>query len=141
MARRQKPDWTPAPKKALGRLSETFVGFGVFDFGFYCVIGPYADLPAYAAHRHNDPSIATDPWEAEPRGAYVNDGAHAPIVWMPRYPRTAREYGTLAHEILHVLRCFGEWGGIKLTRESDEVFCHALGYGITKVLDELRPSR
>lgn len=130
-------NWTPAPRKALKGLREVRVHFGTFDFPFYCVAGPWADFPDYVAWRHRESAN----WlrgRVEQRGLYVQAFGKPPIVWIPRCPRTPREIGTLAHEVLHIVKLMGEWAGIHFGEDTQEVFCHALGHGVTTILTELR---
>jgi hypothetical protein len=60
------------------------------------------------------------------------------IIWLPRWPRTPEEYGTLAHEVGHVVRCLCGWAGIEINEDTDEVLCHGLKHGVKSVL-EARP--
>jgi hypothetical protein len=127
--------WIPAPRKVLGRLREIRVHFGMFDFALYCAVGPLTDVPGYVAWRNDDPGY---PQLAPARGYHFVHGRRAPIIWIPRKPRTPREHGTLAHEVFHAVRQMAEWHGIALSRETDEVYCHALGHVVTAILTELR---
>lgn len=131
--------WVRAPKKALGRLRECRVHFGTFDFAFYCVVGPAEDLPGYVAFRHGD----TEPeWVlAGARGAngvYVLHGNKPPVVWLRAMPRSPRQIGTVAHEVLHIVRFMFEWVGMHLNDDTQEAYCHALQHGVTTILTELR---
>lgn len=124
-----------APRRVLGRLREVRVHFGMFDFAFYCVVGPLEDVPAYVAWRNDDPDYPEPP---PARGYCFYHDRKPPIVWLPRCPRTPREHATLAHEVFHVVRAMAEWHGLKLCAETNEVFAHALGFGVATVLTELR---
>lgn len=129
--------YVPAPKRARGRLRELKVHFGTFDFIFWCVVGPYEDLADYVKHRHkSDPSwIRGAP---APRGCYFTTSEYAPIIWIPRTPRTPREIGTLAHEVLHIVQITLDRCGIHFGDDTIECYTHMLSYGVTTVLEELR---
>jgi hypothetical protein len=123
------------PAKRLG-LQEIYVHFGTFDFATYCIVGPWQSVAPYIAWKLDYPSFEWD--GSESRGHHFYKAGYVPVIWIPRRPRTPREYGTLAHEVLHVVRDLGEWIGINFTNETDEVFCHATAHAMTTILEELR---
>jgi hypothetical protein len=129
-----------AKRKALGRLREICVDLGMIENGVNCVVGPYADLPAYVAWENDEPAAANPRiWADEPRGCYEYRRGYRPIIWLPRVPRTPREIGTLAHEALHAIRpIMQDWVGIEFDRDTQEVYCHALSHVVTTILTELR---
>lgn len=130
-------DWIPAPKSARGRLRELHVHFGLFDFAFYCVCGPFSDLPPYLIHRR--PGYYCGDEITESRGLHFPGGCRwKPIVWIPCTPRSAQHHGTLAHEVTHVVLEMFDWSGMRLNRDPQETFCHAVGYGVSSVLEGLR---
>ena len=139
MSRKNPP---VAPKAALGRLKEIRVDLGMFDNTVICVVGPYSDLPAYVAWKHESPGAANlRCWSPEPKGAYEYSHGHKPIVWIPRKPRTPAEFGTLAHELLHAIRAImQDWAGIHFDRDTQEVYCHAIGFCMAEVLTALSTS-
>ena len=75
---------------------------------------------------------------SDSRGMYFLHRGHVPIVWIPRRPRTPREYGTLADQVMHVVRMMlVDWVGMPLTDDTDKAFCHALGYAVRAILEAL----
>jgi hypothetical protein len=123
------------PAKRLG-LREIYVHFGTFDFAMYCVVGPWQSVAEYLAWKFKEPDFSWD--GAASRGHHFHKSEYVPVIWIPRTPRTPREYGTLAHEIVHAVRDLGEWIGLNFNNETDEVFCHATGHAMTTILEELR---
>ena len=73
------------------------------------------------------------------RGRYFYRPGYVPIIWIPCKPRTPVEYGTLGHEVLHAVRLMlFDWAGIPLSAQTDEVYCHAIGHAMRKILEALR---
>lgn len=113
------------------------VHFGTFDFSFICLAGPYVNVEKYVAWKFDDPGYKVDcPYE--PRGRVFFRQGYVPVLWIPRRPRTAREHGTLAHEVLHVVGFLMEWADITYAKNNDEIFCHAVGHAVTHILEGLR---
>jgi hypothetical protein len=57
----------------------------------------------------------------------MDDGGRT-FVWMPSVPKTAEEFGTLAHEIYHATCFVMDRKGIKYSKKSDEAFAYLIGY-------------
>lgn len=126
-------------------LKEIVIHFGMFDFKAICVVGPYEAALKFAAWKHEWPKE----WDVqvvssemnkgyEPRGRIFRRPGYVPVIWIPHRPRTPREYGTLAHEVLHAVRLLMDWAAIELNAETEEAYCHALGHGVTTILDALK---
>lgn len=112
------------------------IHFGTFDFTTHVVVGPFVNLEQYARWKLEDPNITPSP---AARGLHICRYGYVPIIWLPRKPRTPREMGTLAHELLHTIRVMlVDWVGINLNQDTDEAFCHALGMAVTKTLEGLK---
>ncbi len=68
----------------------------------------------------------------ERRGVCFSHKDCAPIIALPRYPKTAEEIGTLAHEAFHAVdHIFDKIRAYK----SDEVFAHSVGAIVRQVLE------
>lgn len=134
MSRKNAP---VAPKAARGRLKEIRVEFGMFENAILCIVGPRADVAVYVEWKHERPVAPF--WSETPSlGSTFYRHGYKPIVWVPRRPRTPRELGTLAHELLHAIRwLMQEWASIDFTNETQEVYCHALGFCMAEVLTKL----
>lgn len=122
---------------ALG-LKEITVHFGIFDVEMTCLVGPYDNVEKFVAWRFDDEQMKPERQTAA-RGMFFHHKGCAPIIWIRRRPRSPKEYGALAHEIMHVM-CFliSEWAGIQLSRDTDEVYCYALGHAMTSILEKLK---
>jgi hypothetical protein len=124
-------------KKPTFNLREIKIHFGTFDFSAYVVIcKDISEAYRYASYCHDTTWIeerSSGGYEA--RGKYFHRTGYCPIIWLPRFPSTPREYGTLAHEAMHVVTILMAWAGIQLNGDTDEVYCHALGHLVNSVLE------
>jgi hypothetical protein len=68
------------------------------------------------------------------RGRVFYRCGYCPILWLPNKPRTAREYGTLCHEVFHVVCSAMGWAAIPLADSSEEAYAHLIGYLTTEIL-------
>jgi len=116
---------------------EVSVHFGMFDYEVACVIGPYQDIARYIAWRFEDPGFKIE-CPLVRRGMTFSRKGYCPIIWLPRYPRTPTEYGTLCHEVLHAVRHLMHWADIPFSADSEEAHCHALGFAVTEILSKLK---
>jgi len=67
----------------------------------------------------------------ERRGVcFYKHGCH-PIIALPRYPKTAEEIGTLAHETVHAINYIFE---AVEEQSRDEIFAHSVGAVVRNVL-------
>lgn len=122
--------------KSLG-FDHVVVNFGMVDYEFTCIVGACDNVKKYVAFKFDDPGYAFErPMTG--RGSFHHKQGCAPIIWIPRWPKTPQEYGTLAHEIGHVVVEMFDHIGHPIDYKTDEAYCHALGFGIRKVL-EARP--
>lgn len=121
-------------------LKKFDVHFGTFEYTVCCIVGPYESAKKYARWKMDDPDIRFA--DTAPRGMCLTSEGWVPILWIPRAPRTAREYGSLAHEVLHaVTYMLNSWTNVRLTLDSDEVYCHAVGHLMTSILESLEVTR
>ena len=102
-----------------------------------CVVGPYTGVEDYVRWKLDDPNFNADS-DHKPRGRIFYRPGYVPILWIPRRPRSAREHGTLAHEVFHAVCHLMNWAMIPLTESSEEVYCHAVGHGVTKILEAIK---
>ena len=124
-----------APRSVLKGLREARVHFGLFDFAVFCIVGPHGDIQRYVEWRHGE---CEPPPEAHGLH-YEGPIDRAPIIWIPRIPKSPADYGTLAHEICHVVReMVVDWARMTHDKGNDEVFCHAVSYAMETLLTELK---
>lgn len=113
------------------------IHFGAFDYTVHVIAGPGKQVAKYVRWKLDDPTYDFE--YSGQRGLHFSRLGWVPIVWLPRPPRTAREYGTLAHEMLHAVRfMFQTHINIPFNYDTDEAYCHALGHAVTKTIEALR---
>lgn len=118
-------------------LREVSVHFGTFDYALNCLVGPYKNVEKYVAWKFEDPGYRTDS-PHEVKGRYFYRIGYAPIIWVPRKPRTPDEIGTLAHEVMHAIHyLLVDWAEIPFTADTQEVYCHAMGLAMRELLTKL----
>lgn len=111
------------------------VYLGVFDYAVRVVIGPQELAIRYIRWYHRTPGLLQeDPTFTSRRGLCVHRDTYCPVIWIPRRPRTPREYATLAHEAFHAVGHVTRWAAITHGEATEEVFCHALGCIVNGVL-------
>lgn len=116
---------------------------GAFDYTVRCVVGNYKKTLEYVAHIYEltDPKGFIEDEMTEDkdlRGKCWHHHGYVPIIWIPRKPRTPREYATLAHETAHAVYAMFAWAHLPNSRDNEEVFGHALGHVISNILDGLK---
>ncbi len=116
-------------------LKEVRVDMGMFDFDVLCVVGNCKKLNAYARWKFNDDMFAYD--ASKTYGCCLFRRGYVPVIWLPKKPRTGREFATLAHESLHAVHRMLDWAGITANGENEEVVCHAMTSLIHKILKQL----
>ena len=109
---------------------------GTFDFDVIVLVWDYKTALAYVSCKLDDKDTDLKLYDMGniPRGKYFSRRGYAPIIWIPRKPKTAREHATYAHECLHVTFHLFEWANIPITRDTEEVQAHALAHLITNGL-------
>ncbi len=123
--------------KKLG-VVEKQVHMGAFDFIVNVVIGDYKAACAYTLWKFDDEKTNLEEYDMGyiPRGKCFFRRGYAPIVWIPKIPKTPREYATLSHECLHAVFHLFEWASIPLTRDTEEVMTHSMAHIISSVLSK-----
>jgi hypothetical protein len=115
-------------------LRSIIVPYEMFGKEVECVIGPIKNLAKYVSWRFEQDDVSQDGLERGRGWTFVRDG-YVPIIWIPRFPVTPADHGTLAHEMAHALIYLFDRVGVPIAPDADETFCHAMSYGITKVLE------
>lgn len=123
-------------------LEEISISFGMFDYEFIVLLGQRKHLAEYLALRFGEPAHRFELADHVKGEAWFPDNkVLAPVVWLPRRPKTALEYATLAHEALHIVFHMTRWFGVELTKESEETHAHALSYAVRTILGKLELPR
>lgn len=122
------------------RLLEKGIHMGTFDYTVYFICGEYEEANRYFSWKLEDNDIDHEEFDKgfEPRGRTMYRSGYCPIVWIPKKPKTPREYATLAHEMLHATCHLMEWAGVPLTQASEEVYAHAQAYLVTEALSAFK---
>lgn len=109
---------------------------GVFDYTIRCCIGDYQETIKYTSKLFGGIDIPQDNVTVgdAPRGCCIFNTEFIPVVWIPHYPKTPREYATLAHECLHAVMHMFRWAALPFTDDTEEVMTHSLSHLITNIL-------
>jgi len=118
------------------KLKEIRVHMGMFDYLVNVIIGKYKSINEYARVRFEDDKFDINEGDddVEPYGQFITRNGYVNIIWLPRYPKTPREYATLAHESVHAACALMDWADIKINKQTDEVVAHAATHIINEVL-------
>lgn len=115
-------------------LREIKIDFRPYEYVATCIVGPWAGVERYARRHFRDPNRAVH--HREPEGYTMFDVGtdYGTLVWLPRKPRTPRDYGIVTHECLHLVRHLFDWVDMQLNEHSEEAYCHALEYAVATIL-------
>lgn len=111
---------------------------GTYDLNYYILIGnDYEKIIKFIQERQND-SVFTYNF-TECLGACFTRFNYRPIIWFPHKPETPRQWGTFAHECLHLVNyILDQWAGIKLSVGSEEAYTHLLCKIVTDILKKFK---
>lgn len=112
-------------------LKKFIVRFDLYHYEALCLIGDRAAAERFCLRYFGDVfagSIKGD-------GAVMAVDGVSPVLWLPRFPRDGEGYGDLAHEALHLVEIMMQNIGMKLSSETCEAFCYAVGHVVEKVLE------
>lgn len=77
--------------------------------------------------------------DMEAKGLRFKRIGYIPIIWLPHFPKTPMEIGTLSHEIFHVVcDVFNRWTDIPLSSDSEEAYCHLIAYITRKFWEKVK---
>lgn len=106
---------------------------GMFDYTIRIVFGSQRTAVEYVQWLYEDDGVVV---QHQRRGFCAYREGFIPVIWLPRRPRTAIEHGTLAHEAMHAVAHMTRWAGIPINESTDEVYCHAIGHVVRRVLEK-----
>lgn len=109
---------------------------GLFDYTIRVIIGDYQEGLKYVHRLYGDDIYDSTVDGYVPRGQCHHKPGYVPIVWIPSYPKTPREYATLSHEIIHAALHVFDWAGMSVNEHTEEVLCHTVGHVVTNVLEK-----
>lgn len=118
-------------------FKEGLAHLGIFDFNVVLALGSQEHLEEYVRFKLEDPDFELSEHTGDygARGMYFYKAPYCPILWIPRKPQTPEEYGTLAHEALHIVFRVFKWAGMEMNEETEEVATHATGFLVRKVIE------
>ena len=117
-------------------LKTTQISFGMFEYGINFICGDVKDAVKFVNLNLN--INITEEEFVSARGKCFSKIDYIPTVWIPKPPKTSKELAILSHEMFHAVSCLTDWAGIPLTRNSEEIFCHALAHLVNEALIFLR---
>ena len=109
---------------------------GAFDFTVITIIGDYKEALKYVRWKCDDMETDFESFDKNylPAGKCFFREGYVPIIWIPRKPKTPREYGTLAHEALHAVYHMFDWANLPMTLDTEEVMTHSMTHIIANSL-------
>lgn len=121
-------------------FSEIIVNMGIFDFSVIVIYGNQDNVQKYVNWKFEDEnfSVVESQRGYEPRGQTFFCKGYVPIIWLPRKPKSPREYGTLSHECLHSIYHLFDWADVPMDRSTEEVAAHAMGHMVTEILEKIK---
>ena len=120
--------------------------YKIIPIDLYCrdILFVFGDEPSfrkavrkYHTQEQTDGIIEAADINEHSTGKTIYNQVHnAFIVWMPRLPQTAAEFGTLSHEIFHAVQALMINIGASLSDDSEEAYAYLIGYITKRVLEE-----
>lgn len=104
---------------------------GTYDYDFWVVVSEDTDRVQEWFRKKFDPTFKHNFGQ----GFVAQFKDYTPVLWIPRFPKTPREYGTLSHEIFHMTEKIMVWSGVVLTEHSEEAYCHLIAYITRNILE------
>lgn len=104
---------------------------GTYDYSIWVVFSNDKKRVLKFIKKHVDKDFENDFLK---NGMVVSKSGNCPVLWMPAAPRTPHEYGTLAHEVFHVVEEIMNWAHVWLGKDSEEAYCHLIGYFMREIL-------
>ena len=115
-------------------FKEVNINMGMFDYGINCAIGNHKNIDEYIRVKFDDPEWKSDDGGYEARGKCFYRSGYMPVIWIPKYPKTTREYATLAHESLHAMFHVFRWASMPVNDSTEEVMTHGMSHIINEIL-------
>lgn len=119
-------------------FTQVILRYEMFRYEIECIIGPKKNVGKYVSHHLNAGDDRASYEITDQRGRFYYSKDRAPILWLPKFPVSPREYGALAHEISHAVVDMLDYVGCEFGADGDETFCYAVDYGVTKILEAKR---
>lgn len=117
-------------------LIKIYTKFGLFDYQVATVIGERAEAEKWIKYKLEVDDLGYQD-EFEPLGICHYRPRYIPIIWLPKIPKTPREFGTLSHEVFHAVCHFHEWANVPLDRSTEELAAHTISHIVTDILTKV----
>lgn len=111
------------------------VEMGVFNTWVRIAVGPKENIQAYIRWADRKPNWVFNDSDTGFQGMCIKTSGYAPVVWIPRRPRTPEEHATLAHECVHAAFYLMDWLGMEASQNTCEVMTHATGWLVKNALE------
>jgi hypothetical protein len=135
MARRSRP---ATIERKFGLVILT-THLGVFDHELIVALGTNENFIKFARWEYDDPEYQGI---SHANGSFSHKNGCIPAIWLPRYPRSPEEYGTLTHEVHHaVSHILRDWAGMENNEHTEEAFAHAMGFCVSEILSKMKPRK
>lgn len=122
-------------KQLLKKLNLTLfrASIDIFEYPVLIVIGDHKKAEKYISWKFDE-----EVENSAVAGRTFHKKGYAPIVWLPKIPKTSEELGTLNHELAHIV--FGIFRHIDSpnTDDTQEHFCYILGYLTREFLTQFK---
>ena len=125
------------PRKVVTDFQSFSIHCGTYDFSFHVILSSDKKKSADFVNEKLRKDIFT-PEDFEVLGKVFFRGGYAPVLWLPSYPLTNKEIGTLNHELLHIVFEVMGWAGISLSHSSEEAFTHLMKYITTQFYEQAK---
>lgn len=121
-------------------FKEIYTDFGLFDFQVVCIVGEKKNINAYVQWKLGDKNYDIEQVQDgyESNGLTIYRKNFIPVIWIPRKPKTPKEYSTLCHESIHAALKGFEWAGLRVNDETEEVLTHAVAHLVENILSNLK---
>lgn len=124
--------------KSLSPFQDFHIHCGTFDFGFNVILSEDKERCAKYVNEKLEMERFSS-LDFESLGKVFFRGGYCPVLWLPKYPTTHGEIGTLNHELLHIVIEVMGWAGISLSPSSEEAFTHLMKYVTVQFYEKAVP--
>jgi hypothetical protein len=113
-------------------IKEREIHLGMVDMEIVFATGKEDNLAEYIAYKFETKEEKIEIGSAYGYCFYC-DG-YCPIIWLPRYPKTPRELGTLSHECFHASMHVARWLNMPVEEKNEEVIAHCIRFLVQNFL-------
>jgi len=111
------------------------IELGVYDTWVNAVIGPRKNLQGFVRWNYDRPSFAEKDDRHHQLGLCLKLSGYAPLIWIPKKPRTRKDLGVLVHECTHAALYVAEWIGEPVNPDQSETLAHTISWLMQSILE------